>query len=212
MGGFPLIGIFTIPDDTFWAQKRADRIHRISVSKASTLYLSFSEIFPSDASLPSPPHPFFFAGLIDYNFHCFRKAIHEVFEVGISSHRLCGRQANIPNLKAVTHNGTPKEDWVGTAWGLLAYSGSGSGQEQQHGGRAAQRHPFRLKQVKSALGTSCHSSYGHPGVTEEKPRCRVVPFVVIRQAASPPGGTSLFVSGFSSRRCAPEALTFKRGA
>ncbi|KAG8142931.1 hypothetical protein E2320_000238 [Naja naja] len=49
-------------------------------------------------------------GLIDYNFHCFRKAIHEVFEVGLSSHRSCGHQANIPNLKAVTHNGTPKED------------------------------------------------------------------------------------------------------
>ncbi|XP_026549410.1 ras-related GTP-binding protein C-like [Notechis scutatus] len=49
-------------------------------------------------------------GLIDYNFHCFRKAIHEVFEVGLSSHRSCGHQANIPNLKAATHNGTPKED------------------------------------------------------------------------------------------------------
>ncbi|XP_042295558.1 ras-related GTP-binding protein C [Sceloporus undulatus] len=47
-------------------------------------------------------------GLIDYNFHCFRKAIHEVFEVGISSHRSCNHQANIPGLKAVTHNGTPR--------------------------------------------------------------------------------------------------------
>ncbi|XP_033013359.1 ras-related GTP-binding protein C isoform X1 [Lacerta agilis] len=48
------------------------------------------------------------SGLIDYNFHCFRKAIHEVFEVGISSHRSCNHQANIPGLKAVTHNGTPR--------------------------------------------------------------------------------------------------------
>uniref|UniRef100_A0A670JYC3 Ras-related GTP-binding protein n=2 Tax=Podarcis muralis TaxID=64176 RepID=A0A670JYC3_PODMU len=47
-------------------------------------------------------------GLIDYNFHCFRKAIHEVFEVGISSHRSCNHQASIPGLKAVTHNGTPR--------------------------------------------------------------------------------------------------------
>lgn len=31
-----------------------------------------------------------FVGLIEYNFHCFRKAIHEVFEVGVSSPR-CGR-------------------------------------------------------------------------------------------------------------------------
>ncbi|KAL7980594.1 hypothetical protein Chor_001748 [Crotalus horridus] len=49
-------------------------------------------------------------GLIDYNFHCFRKAIHEVFEVGVSSHRPCGHQASIPGLKAVAHNGAPKED------------------------------------------------------------------------------------------------------
>ncbi|XP_067317722.1 LOW QUALITY PROTEIN: ras-related GTP-binding protein C-like [Anolis sagrei] len=47
-------------------------------------------------------------GLIDYNFHCFRKAIHEVFEVGLSSHRACSHQANIPGLKTVTHNGTPR--------------------------------------------------------------------------------------------------------
>ncbi|KAL8220404.1 UNVERIFIED_CONTAM: hypothetical protein K2H54_045304 [Gekko kuhli] len=47
-------------------------------------------------------------GLIDYNFHCFRKAIHEVFEVGVSSHRFCNHQANMPSLKAVTHNGTPR--------------------------------------------------------------------------------------------------------
>ncbi|XP_030395049.1 ras-related GTP-binding protein C isoform X1 [Gopherus evgoodei] len=46
-------------------------------------------------------------GLIDYNFHCFRKAIHEVFEVGVVSHRTCN-QATTPHLKAVTHNGTPR--------------------------------------------------------------------------------------------------------
>ncbi|XP_073174124.1 ras-related GTP-binding protein C isoform X2 [Lepidochelys kempii] len=46
-------------------------------------------------------------GLIDYNFHCFRKAIHEVFEVGVVSHRTCN-QATTPNMKAVTHNGTPR--------------------------------------------------------------------------------------------------------
>ncbi|XP_064359983.1 ras-related GTP-binding protein C-like [Dromaius novaehollandiae] len=33
-------------------------------------------------------------GLIDYNFHCFRKAIREVFEVGVASHRTCGHQAS----------------------------------------------------------------------------------------------------------------------
>ncbi|XP_069478773.1 ras-related GTP-binding protein C isoform X1 [Ambystoma mexicanum] len=46
-------------------------------------------------------------GLIDYNFHCFRKAIHEVFEVGLASHRTLSHQANTPNLNAVTQNGTP---------------------------------------------------------------------------------------------------------
>ncbi|XP_073428271.1 ras-related GTP-binding protein C [Dendrobates tinctorius] len=46
-------------------------------------------------------------GLIDYNFHCFRKAIHEVFEVGASTHRTFSQQASSPNLNAVTHNGTP---------------------------------------------------------------------------------------------------------
>lgn len=47
-------------------------------------------------------------GLIDYNFHCFRKAIHEVFEVGVASHRICNHQASTSNMKAVTHNGTPR--------------------------------------------------------------------------------------------------------
>ncbi|XP_054427982.1 ras-related GTP-binding protein C isoform X2 [Pteronotus mesoamericanus] len=47
-------------------------------------------------------------GLIDYNFHCFRKAIHEVFEVGVTSHRGCGHQTSVPSLKALAHNGTPR--------------------------------------------------------------------------------------------------------
>ncbi|MBN3319804.1 RRAGC protein, partial [Atractosteus spatula] len=47
-------------------------------------------------------------GLIDYNFHCFRKAIHEVFEVGVSTQRIGSLQANSPALKAVAHNGTPR--------------------------------------------------------------------------------------------------------
>ncbi|CAD7684190.1 ras-related GTP-binding protein C [Vulpes vulpes] len=47
-------------------------------------------------------------GLIDYNFHCFRKAIHEVFEVGVTSHRSCGHQTSAPSLKSLTHNGTPR--------------------------------------------------------------------------------------------------------
>uniref|UniRef100_G1LUT3 Ras-related GTP-binding protein n=1 Tax=Ailuropoda melanoleuca TaxID=9646 RepID=G1LUT3_AILME len=47
-------------------------------------------------------------GLIDYNFHCFRKAVHEVFEVGVASHRSCGHQTSAPSLKALTHNGTPR--------------------------------------------------------------------------------------------------------
>lgn len=47
-------------------------------------------------------------GLIDYNFHCFRKAIHEVFEVGVASHRICNHQSGTSNMKAVTHNGTPR--------------------------------------------------------------------------------------------------------
>ncbi|KAG3282799.1 MYC binding protein, transcript variant X1 [Ictidomys tridecemlineatus] len=47
-------------------------------------------------------------GLIDYNFHCFRKAIHEVFEVGVTSHRSCSHQISAPSLKALAHNGTPR--------------------------------------------------------------------------------------------------------
>lgn len=50
-----------------------------------------------------------FSGLIDYNFHCFRKAIHEVFEVGVSSQRPAGSQAvGSPCNKAVALNGTPR--------------------------------------------------------------------------------------------------------
>ncbi|XP_061918271.1 ras-related GTP binding Ca isoform X1 [Entelurus aequoreus] len=48
-------------------------------------------------------------GLIDYNFHCFRKAIHEVFEVGVSTQRPVGTQPlGSPCNKAVALNGTPR--------------------------------------------------------------------------------------------------------
>lgn len=48
-------------------------------------------------------------GLIDYNFHCFRKAIHEVFEVGVSTQRpLCSQAVGSPCNKAVALNGTPR--------------------------------------------------------------------------------------------------------
>ncbi|RVE62924.1 hypothetical protein OJAV_G00162610 [Oryzias javanicus] len=45
----------------------------------------------------------------DYNFHCFRKAIHEVFEVGVSAQRPSGSKALAsPCNKAVALNGTPR--------------------------------------------------------------------------------------------------------
>lgn len=48
-------------------------------------------------------------GLIDYNFHCFRKAIHEVFEVGVSTQRLVSPQVvGSPCSKVVALNGTPR--------------------------------------------------------------------------------------------------------
>ncbi|TRY84637.1 hypothetical protein DNTS_001361 [Danionella cerebrum] len=47
-------------------------------------------------------------GLIDYNFHCFRKAIHEVFEVGVPSSRTCNQPVNTPLIKTVALNGTPR--------------------------------------------------------------------------------------------------------
>ncbi|KAK1795028.1 hypothetical protein P4O66_010217, partial [Electrophorus voltai] len=48
-------------------------------------------------------------GLIDYNFHCFRKAIHEVFEVGVSVPRAGLQQAGTPcMMKALALNGTPR--------------------------------------------------------------------------------------------------------
>lgn len=50
------------------------------------------------------------AGLIDYNFHCFRKAIHEVFEVGSSFEGAAWRPAsscsNQPGLKYAALNGS----------------------------------------------------------------------------------------------------------
>lgn len=47
-------------------------------------------------------------GLIEYNFHCFRKAIHEVFEVGVSTSRTSNQTAGIPLMKTVALNGTPR--------------------------------------------------------------------------------------------------------
>lgn len=52
--------------------------------------------------------PFCAAGLIDYNFHCFRKAIHEVFEVGVSTSRTSSQPTGTPLMKTVALNGTPR--------------------------------------------------------------------------------------------------------
>ena len=48
------------------------------------------------------------AGLIDYNFHCFRKAIQEVFEVGVSAQRTGLLRLDTPSPKAMAQNGTPR--------------------------------------------------------------------------------------------------------
>lgn len=56
-------------------------------------------------------HPFIavlVAGLIDYNFHCFRKAIQEVFEVGMTAQRPGPPQLDTPSPKAVAQNGAPR--------------------------------------------------------------------------------------------------------
>uniref|UniRef100_A0A671KEZ8 Ras-related GTP-binding protein n=1 Tax=Sinocyclocheilus anshuiensis TaxID=1608454 RepID=A0A671KEZ8_9TELE len=48
-------------------------------------------------------------GLIDYNFHCFRKAIHEVFEVSSSTQRTGAAVGNgLARLKSTALNGTPR--------------------------------------------------------------------------------------------------------
>ncbi|XDV33886.1 hypothetical protein PO909_004133 [Leuciscus waleckii] len=46
-------------------------------------------------------------GLIDYNFHCFRKAIHEVFEVSSSTQRTSSGNG-LSRLKSAALNGTPR--------------------------------------------------------------------------------------------------------
>ncbi|XP_029451279.1 ras-related GTP-binding protein D isoform X3 [Rhinatrema bivittatum] len=47
-------------------------------------------------------------GLIDYNFHCFRKAIHEVFEVRMKALRTRKEQSNMRRNKRAAPNGTPR--------------------------------------------------------------------------------------------------------
>lgn len=47
-----------------------------------------------------------FAGLIEYNFHCFRKAIHEVFEVGAPLQAVGSSGSNPPGLKYAALNGS----------------------------------------------------------------------------------------------------------
>ena len=48
------------------------------------------------------------AGLIDYNFHCFRKAIHEVFEVRMKVVKSRKVQNRLQKKKGATPNGTPR--------------------------------------------------------------------------------------------------------
>lgn len=47
-------------------------------------------------------------GLIDYNFHCFRKAIHEVFEVRMKMVKSWKAQSRLPKKTGATPNGTPR--------------------------------------------------------------------------------------------------------
>lgn len=47
-------------------------------------------------------------GLIDYNFHCFRKAIHEVFEVRMKMVKSRKAQSRLPKKTGTTPNGTPR--------------------------------------------------------------------------------------------------------
>ncbi|EGV93819.1 Ras-related GTP-binding protein D [Cricetulus griseus] len=47
-------------------------------------------------------------GLIDYNFHCFRKAIHEVFEVRMKMVKSRKAQSRLQKKKGTTPNGTPR--------------------------------------------------------------------------------------------------------
>lgn len=47
-------------------------------------------------------------GLIDYNFHCFRKAIHEVFEVRMKMVKSRKVQSRLPKKTGATPNGTPR--------------------------------------------------------------------------------------------------------
>ncbi|XP_075827376.1 ras-related GTP-binding protein D [Microtus pennsylvanicus] len=47
-------------------------------------------------------------GLIDYNFHCFRKAIHEVFEVRMKMVKSRKVQSRLRKKKGTTPNGTPR--------------------------------------------------------------------------------------------------------
>lgn len=47
-------------------------------------------------------------GLIDYNFHCFRKAIHEVFEVRMKMVKSRKAQSRLPKKTGATPNGTPR--------------------------------------------------------------------------------------------------------
>ncbi|XP_038203684.1 ras-related GTP-binding protein D [Arvicola amphibius] len=47
-------------------------------------------------------------GLIDYNFHCFRKAIHEVFEVRMKMVKSRKAQSRLRTKKGATPNGTPR--------------------------------------------------------------------------------------------------------
>ncbi|XP_032876750.1 ras-related GTP-binding protein D [Amblyraja radiata] len=47
-------------------------------------------------------------GLIDYNFHCFRKAIHEIFEVRTTMLRYRKQHRGLQRNKLVTPNGTPR--------------------------------------------------------------------------------------------------------
>ncbi|KAI5608120.1 ras-related GTP-binding protein C [Silurus asotus] len=64
-------------------------------------------------------------GLIDYNFHCLRKAIHEVFEVTVVRRNCVEDELYSPEVKAPLLNGTPR----GPVW-PAAFLGRGGAFKQ----------------------------------------------------------------------------------
>ncbi|KAI5100867.1 ras-related GTP-binding protein C, partial [Silurus meridionalis] len=99
--------IYTLKEDGSGSAYDKDSLAIIKLNNTTVLYLKEVTKFLTLVCILRE-ESFERKGLIDYNFHCLRKAIHEVFEVTVVRRNCVEDELYSPGVKAPLLNGTPR--------------------------------------------------------------------------------------------------------